>query len=117
RTLAPVEGGHGGGWRTGDIVRIHLKIEAESDMTWVVIDDPLPAGASHLGTGMKRDSSIAVAGENATFNNPDFIWPTFTERPFDAFRAYYEFVPKGTFDLEYTIRLNQSGTFVLPPTR
>jgi alpha-2-macroglobulin len=117
KRLTAVEGGHSGGWRIGDIVRVHLRIDAETDMTWVVVDDPIPAGASHLGTGMKRDSSIAIAGENQNSDESSFLWPAFTERPFDALRAYYEFVPKGSFDLEYTIRLNQSGTFVLPPTR
>ena len=96
-------------------MRVHLKIEAQSDMTWVVIDDPIPAGASHLGSGLARDSSIATAGQNAS--NRSFLWPTFEERPFDAYRAYYEFVPKGTFEIEYTIRLNQSGKFQLPSTR
>jgi hypothetical protein len=44
------------------------------------------------------------------------VWPIYSERAFDAFRAYYDYVPKGTFDIEYTIRLNQSGTFKLPAT-
>ena len=41
----------------------------------------------------------------------------YEERRFDAFRAYYSYVPKGTFVLEYTVRLNNSGSFVLPATR
>jgi uncharacterized protein YfaS (alpha-2-macroglobulin family) len=41
----------------------------------------------------------------------------FEERSFEAFRAYYEYVPKGSFTVEYTVRLNQSGTYQLPPTR
>ena len=65
RTLSAVDTNHSGGWRRGDIVRVHLKIEAQTDMTWVVVNDPLPAGASHLGTGLRRDSTIATAGENA----------------------------------------------------
>ncbi len=119
RTLSAVDKNHSGGWRRGDIVRVHLKIEAQTDMTWVVVNDPLPAGASHLGTGLRRDSTIATAGENAgadTVNN-DYYWPAFVERPFDAFRAYYDYIPKGTFEVEYTIRLNQAGVFQLPTTR
>lgn len=114
RTLSAVDGNHRGGWRRGDIVRVHLKIEAQTDMTWVVVNDPLPAGASHLGTGLRRDSAIATAGENLRAN--DYYWPDFIERPFDAFRAYYQFMPKGTFEVEYTIRLNQAGLFQLPAT-
>ena len=43
--------------------------------------------------------------------------PAYTERSFEALRAYYEFVPKGSFQLAYTIRLNQNGSFHLPATR
>ena len=115
RTLSAVDKTHRGGWRRGDMVRVHLKIEAQTDMTWVVVDDPLPAGASHLGTGLRRDSAIATAGENVGNNN--YYWPDFIERPFNAFRAYYQYIPKGTFEVEYTIRLNQAGVFQLPTTR
>ncbi len=116
---------HSGGWRRGDIVRVHLKIEAQTDMTWVVVNDPLPAGASHLGTGLRRDSAIATASENIggeninieNLNSNNYYWPDFVERPFDAFRAYYQYIPKGTFEVEYTIRLNQAGVFQLPTTR
>ena len=96
-------------------MRVHLKIEAQTDMTWVVVNDPIPAGASHLGTGLARDSQIATSNEN--LNNENYLYPAFVERAFEGFRAYYDYVPKGTFEVEYTIRLNQSGTFQLPATR
>jgi uncharacterized protein YfaS (alpha-2-macroglobulin family) len=35
----------------------------------------------------------------------------------EAFRAYYRFVPKGGWSVEYTLRLNNAGAFQLPPTR
>jgi uncharacterized protein YfaS (alpha-2-macroglobulin family) len=82
-------------------------------MTWVVVNDPIPAGASHLGTGLGGDSLIATRGEDwrgcACF--------AFAERAFDGFRAYYEFFPKGKSVIEYTVRLNQAGHFRLPTTR
>ena len=115
RTFEPVDSASSSGWKRGDLVRVHLKIEAQTDMTWVVVNDPIPAGASHLGTGLGRDSAIATSGEKT--DTQSFVWPIFSERAFDAFRAYYDYVPKGSFDIEYTIRLNQSGTFRLPPTR
>jgi uncharacterized protein YfaS (alpha-2-macroglobulin family) len=130
KTLTPVEASHTGGWRRGDLVRVHLKIDAQSDMTWVVVNDPLPSGASHLGGGLRRDSQIAVSGEQtsdallmstrggatAVFDS-DLFWPDFVERPFDAYRAYYHYIPKGGFEVEYTIRLNQAGQFQMPATR
>jgi len=90
-------------------------------MTWVVVDDPVPAGATILGSGLGRDSQTAVLGENRNDRNdenaPHTAWPTFVERGFDAYRAYYEYVPKGRLSIEYTVRLNNAGTFGLPPTR
>ena len=113
RTLRPVEQRVPGRWSKGDVLRVRLSIEAQSDMTWVVVSDPIPAGASHLGTGLGGDSLIATRGEEwkgcACF--------AFAERAFDAFRAYYEFFPKGTSVIEYTVRLNQAGRFQLPTTR
>src|SRR6202008_642008 len=84
-------------------------------MTWVVLNDPLPAGASHLGTGLRRDSAIATGAE--IIGNNNYYWPAFVDRPFAAFRAYYQYIPKAKFEVEYTIRLNQACVFQLPTTR
>jgi hypothetical protein len=113
RTLTPLEPRQAGRLSRGDLVRVRLEIEARTDMTWVVVSDPIPAGASHLGTGLGRDSQLGVQGERWRGR----AWPAFEERGFEAFRAYFAFVPKGTFVVEYTIRLNQPGRFALPTTR
>jgi uncharacterized protein YfaS (alpha-2-macroglobulin family) len=93
-------------------LRVRLDIEAQADMTWVVANDPVPAGATILGSGLGRDSRLLTQAESR--QGP---WPVFEERAFDGFRAYYDFVPKGKWALEYTLRLNQDGEFSLPPTR
>jgi len=113
RTVEPVEARERGRLSRGDVARVRLTVEADSDMTWVVLSDPLPAGASHLGTGLGRESEILAAGDAAAAE----LRPAYEERPFDAYRAYYAFVPKGQFVAAYVIRLNQSGSFNLPPTR
>ena len=113
KSLIPVDASAPGRFTRGDIVRVRLEIEADRDMTWVVVNDPIPAGASHLGTGLGTDSHLAVQGEAHQAHSR----AAFEERAFDGFRAYYEFVPKGSLTVEYTVRLNQSGRFNLPPTR
>jgi uncharacterized protein YfaS (alpha-2-macroglobulin family) len=45
------------------------------------------------------------------------VYASFEERTFDSFRAYYEYVPKGKWTVEYTQRLNNAGEFRLPETR
>ncbi len=82
-------------------------------MAWVVVDDPLPAGSTALGRGLGGDSTLATQGET----QQGTVWPAFEERTFTAYRAYFRYVPKGRFVVEYTVRLNNPGAFNLPATR
>ncbi|MES2106959.1 MAG: alpha-2-macroglobulin family protein, partial [Pseudomonadota bacterium] len=113
KTLVPVEQKEKGRYSRGDILRVELEVDAQADMTWVVVSDPVPAGASLLGSGLGRDSAIAAGGERSSGS----AWVAYEERSFEAFRSYYEFVPKGKFKLSYTMRLNNAGEFNLPQTR
>lgn len=113
RTVAPVQQQVAGQWRRGDIARVTLEVEAQSDMTWVVVDDALPAGATALGRGLGGESTLATQGER----QGGAVWPAFEERTFTAYRAFYRYVPKGRFVTSYTMRLDNPGTFNLPATR
>lgn len=113
RTLIPVEQRQAGRWTRGDVARVRLEVEARSEHTWVVVDDPVPAGASILGGGLGRDSALLTADERASGG----AWPVFEERRFDAYRAYYQRVPAGRWTLEYSVRFDNPGRFALPATR
>jgi len=113
KTIIPIEQKEPDIWKRGDILRLRLEMEAEADQTWVVVSDPVPAGSTILGSGLGRDSELLTRGKE----KKGWVWPAYEERSFEAFRAYYEYVPKGHWTVEYTIRLNQSGLFQLPPTR
>jgi uncharacterized protein YfaS (alpha-2-macroglobulin family) len=113
RELIPIEQKLPGKWSRGDIARVRLTVTARDTMGWVVVRDPVPAGASILGTGLKRDSAILASGASDTGE----AWPAWQERRADSFIGYYEYVPRGDFSTEYTIRLNNAGTFNLPPSR
>ncbi|MEJ2079457.1 MAG: MG2 domain-containing protein [Acidobacteriota bacterium] len=113
RSVEAVERRRPDTWSVGDILRVKLHIRAQSDMTWAVVSDPVPGGGSILGSRLRRGSSIATQGERRA----DSIWPTYVERKFEWYRAYFDYLPKGEWTLEYTLRLNSSGEFQLPPTR
>ena len=117
KTITPVEQANkslpAGSYTRGDVLRITLEVNASADMTWAVITDPIPGGATILGGGLGRDSQIATQGEKRTGAG----WPAFEERSFESFRSYYEYLPKGVVKMEYTIRLNNVGEFSLPPSR
>jgi alpha-2-macroglobulin len=113
RTVTAVEQKDKSKWSRGDVLRVRLEVEAQSDMTWVVVSDPVPGGATILGSGLGRDSAIATGGEKRSGN----AWPAYEERTFEAFRSYFEYLPRGKHTVEYTVRLNNPGRFALPPSR
>ena len=103
-----------GQYTRGHALRVKLEVNASADMSWVAITAPIPGGATILGSGLGRDSAIATEGEKPR-SGPG--WPAYEERSFEAFRSYYEYLPKGTVKMEYTVRLNNAGDFALPPSR
>ena len=111
--IEPVEQATPGKWSRGDLARVRVDIDAQADMSWVVVDAPVPAGATILGGGLQTEPALADRGNRASGN----AWLAFEERPFDRYRAYYAWVPKGRFSLAYTVRLNTPGRFNLPPVR
>ena len=113
KSMTPVSRKTEGRWSVGDVVRVRLEGEAQSDMTWVALIDPVPAGVTILGSGLGRDSAILTAGEK----EKGWVRPVHEERSFEAFKAYYEYLPKGKWFVEYTLRLNNQGGFLIPTTR
>jgi hypothetical protein len=117
RTWTPLAQKTPGAWSRGDLVRVRLDVGAQSDAAWVVITDPIPAGASILGSGLGRDSALATQGEKTEGDGWWCPCRAFTERSFESYRDYFEYVPKGKLAVEYTLRLDADGRFALPPTR
>jgi uncharacterized protein YfaS (alpha-2-macroglobulin family) len=117
KTITPIEQANktlpAGQYTRGDVLRVTLQVSASAPMTWVAITDPIPAGSTILGSGLGRDSAIATQGEKSSGAG----WSAFEERSFESFRSYYEYLPKGTVKMEYTLRLNNVGDFALPPSR
>ena len=50
RSVTPVARKVEGVWTAGDIIRVRLEVESQSDMTWIVVNDPVPSGSSILCT-------------------------------------------------------------------
>jgi len=116
KTVTPLEPKTAGQLSRGDRLRVHLDIDADAEMTWVVVDDPIASGASHLGSGLNNAGTIGNDVSDDA-KRDESVSPDFVERRFDAYRAYFSFLPKGRSSLEYVVRLNQPGHFDLPPTR
>ncbi|MBF0458308.1 MAG: alpha-2-macroglobulin [Nitrospirae bacterium] len=115
KTITPVSQKTTGKWTKGDVFTVDMKIDAQADMTWVVVNDPVPAGATILNRGLGRDSALLRKSEKKRqFTG---AWETFKEFTFEGVKIYYEYVPKGSWSVSYTVRLNNDGIFQMPTTR
>ena len=99
----------------GDVLRVTLTIKASAERNWVVVNDPVPAGATIVGN-LGGQSQMLAAGENGG-GASDGAQPSYTERRPDSWRGYFAWLPRGTATVSYTLRLNGAGRFSLPPTR
>jgi hypothetical protein len=95
----------------GDVLKIRMTIDAPVDRTWVVVEDPIPAGASIVSGGGGQSAMLA---DRASGGNG---YPDYVERGLDAWRGYFGWLPKGRITVEYAVRVNAVGRFLMPPTR
>ena len=119
RKVTPVIQQKSGEWRVGDVANVELTVTADADQSWVVVRDPLPAGASHLGTGLNGSSRLLNREPSQGPTNVDVEgWPTeFEEKSLGYFTSYAGYLPRGKYNLSYRIRLNSAGEFKMPVTR
>jgi uncharacterized protein YfaS (alpha-2-macroglobulin family) len=118
RKVTPVLQAESGKWSVGDIANIEITVEARADQPWVVVRDPIPAGASHLGTGLSGGSQILNRDPKAAPSGDTENFPIeYEEKSHAHYTGYAAYLPSGTYRLNYRIRLNSAGVFQLPPAR
>ncbi len=100
-----------GRWSRGDVMRVRLTLTARAPTDWVVINDPVPPGATILGGNLGGRSQL-LAGDDSGAEPA-----TFVECREDAVHAHYAAVGRRPVTYEYTVRLGTRGSFRLPPTR
>jgi uncharacterized protein YfaS (alpha-2-macroglobulin family) len=111
RQVTPITQAVPGRWSRGDVMRIRLTVTPRAPVEWVVINDPVPAGATILGGALGGRSQILAGGEGSG------TAPTFVERRSEAVHAHFEWLGAAPATYEYTLRLGSTGSFHLPPTR
>ena len=111
RKIDVVQARNAGRLTRGDVVRVTLTVDASAERNWVVVNDPVPPGATVIG-GLGGQSALlgqSEAGEGVS--------PAYVERAREAWRGYFAWVPAGRFTVSYTMRLNGAGRFALPASR
>jgi alpha-2-macroglobulin len=99
-------------------MRVRLNMYSGAETTWLAVRDAIPSGATILGKGLGGESKIAQQalpiGASNFYSRASLA---FEERATESYRAYFRYVPKGEFSVEYLVRLNNMGEFALPPVR
>lgn len=111
RSVIPVKQAQAGHWLRGDVMKIRLEIQATTGRTWVAVRDPLPPGATVIGS-LGGQSALLAARDGQSGAQPDYV-----EAKLDGWQGHYAWLPAGTHIVEYVLRLNSSGRFHLPETR
>ncbi|MES2095245.1 MAG: MG2 domain-containing protein [Pseudomonadota bacterium] len=109
KKIDPVSQRVAGRWTRGDVAKVTITVEASAERNWVVINDPIPAGATIIGDLANQSSLLGGQG--------DAGGTSYVERGRDAWKGYFAWMPSGSYTVSYTMRLNGPGTFSMPATR
>ncbi|MBN1312748.1 MAG: Ig-like domain-containing protein [Anaerolineae bacterium] len=106
--------------RIGDVLTVQLNIIAPNDLYYVVVEDPYPAGAEAVDISLQTES---ILGQRPTLR-PDaplargwgWWWFSQTDLRDEKAVLFADYLPAGTYQYTYQIRLGAVGTFrVIPP--
>jgi uncharacterized protein YfaS (alpha-2-macroglobulin family) len=112
--------------RLGDVIRVDLTIIAPNDLYYVVVEDPLPAGAEAIDTGLATTSLLAMDPTLQRTSRPyedEFYRPYFwwwrwysrSELRDEKVVLFTDYLPKGTYEYSYTIRATLPGDYHVIP--
>jgi uncharacterized protein YfaS (alpha-2-macroglobulin family) len=113
--------------QVGDVIRVQLTMIAPTDLYYVVVEDPLPAGCEGVDTSLNTTS---VVGERPNLRNLTaeeesrwyrwygwgWWWFSHTEMRDEKVVLFASYLPRGTYQYTYTMRASVPGEFLVMPT-
>jgi len=106
----------------GEQIRVVLNVVAPSDLVYVIIEDPIPAGAEALDPGLLTTASEtgpSIIQDDRDYRLGYWGWWYFNNIEFRDDRVAFmsEFLPAGTYQYSYTLQTIIPGTYqVIPAT-
>jgi len=117
--------------KLGDVIRVDLTIIAPNDLYYVMVEDPLPAGAEAIDTGLATTSLLAMdptltrqSRSSATGMDEGFYpyyywwwrWYSRSELRDEKVVLFADYLPKGAYEYSYTMRTTLPGDYQVIPT-
>jgi uncharacterized protein YfaS (alpha-2-macroglobulin family) len=105
----------------GETVRVKLTIVAPNDLYYVVVEDPIPAGAEAVDTSLKTTRVVGAAGmpQSRWINRRrgwGWWWFSHVELRDEKAVLFATYLPAGTYEYTYLIRLGLAGEYRVLPT-
>lgn len=104
----------------GSVLKVQLTVVSNRTRTFVVIDDPLPAGFESINDKFKTSASW----EHTMGNDDSDIWQWWRQFPFnnvelrdDRVVLFADDLPLGSYTFTYYVRASSRGSFSMPATR
>ncbi len=115
------------GAQVGDVILVKLTIIAPTDLYYVVVEDPLPAGCEGIDTSLKTTSVVGQSPElhNLSLEQQDYWyryygwgwwWFSHTEMRDEKVVLFAEYLPRGTYEYTYMMRASVPGAFQVMPS-
>ncbi|MEP7357165.1 MAG: alpha-2-macroglobulin family protein, partial [Anaerolineales bacterium] len=105
----------------GQDIQVVVSLVAPNDLYYVVLEDPLPAGAEAVDTSLLTTS---VVGQPPSLSPTDPLyygwgwwWFSNTDLRDEKVVLFARYLPKGTYEYTYTIHASLPGTYQVIPTQ
>lgn len=105
----------------GETVRVKLTLIAPSDLHYVVVEDPFPAGAEAVDVSLKTTSVVGEAPDLRlkdpwSWDGWGWWWFSHTELRDEKAVLFATYLPAGTYEYTYLIRTGLPGEYKVLPT-
>lgn len=107
--------------RVGDVVQVRLTIIVPNDLHYVMVEDPLPAGADAINPDLDTSQQVGTRPglDNTNPLSRGWGWWWFSRIDFrdEKVVLYSTYLPAGTYEYVYSIRPGLEGVYnVIPVT-
>jgi alpha-2-macroglobulin len=112
--------------KVGEYVQVRLVIVAPTELHYLALEDPLPAGFEAVDTTLKTSSVAAQAGQlkeqvpsqpGDQWFRPYWSYWSNTQVRDDKVALFATYLGRGTYEYSYLIRASVGGTFRTLPAR
>ncbi|MCS7221487.1 MAG: Ig-like domain-containing protein [Anaerolineae bacterium] len=109
--------------KAGDVIQVELTIVAPNDLHYLVVEDPLPAGAEAIDVSLRTTSRMYQGPQMEEVPSEEeaqsWWWdrwvPTHTELRDEKVVLFATWLPRGTYRYTYQIRASLPGRYLTLP--